>query len=181
MQKATLSPNPSLGGFGGEPMSELFKRVKAIPIESVVREYYPHVDLKPRGRNLISRCPFHNEATASFYLYSEKNRWHCFGGCAKGESTIDLLLMGELASEPLDAAKMLAEKFGIETEKPKRNAKALTVAKYAEFCGLIPLSIGQISKCAPRSKRTPRFATFCPLPGRGVRANQSRSGPPQPS
>jgi len=136
MQKATLSPNPSLGGFGGEPMSELFKRVKAIPIESVVREYYPHVDLKPRGRNLISRCPFHNEATASFYLYSEKKRWHCFGGCAKGESTIDLLLMGELASEPLDAAKMLAEKFGIETEKPKRNAKALTVAKYAEFCGL---------------------------------------------
>jgi CHC2 zinc finger/Protein of unknown function (DUF3631) len=118
-------------------MSDLFERVKQVPIESVVREYFPSLELGHSGQDFVAHCPFHDESTPSFHLYVEKNRWHCFGGCAKGGSAIDLLLMAELASQPLDAAKALALKFGIEAdEKQRRKAKALTVAQYATFCGL---------------------------------------------
>ena len=117
---------------------DLFERVKAIPVESVIREYYPSLELNHSGRDLVTICPFHAEKTASFKIDIEKNRWHCFGACAKGGSAIDLLLMGEISSTPLDAAKALAQKFGIDTgeDKPRRKPKALTVAPYADFCGL---------------------------------------------
>ena len=117
---------------------DLFERVREIPIESVLQRYYPSVELKRSGRDLLGHCPFHNESTASFHVSTEKNRWHCFGACAEGGSTIDLLMMGEIASAPLEAAKALALKFGIDIkdDKPNRKAKALTVAQYAEFCGL---------------------------------------------
>src|SRR6266545_2141733 len=119
-------------------ISDLFERVRAIPIESVIRQYFPNLELKHSGHDLIAICPFHDEKTPSFKIDIEKNRWHCFGACAKGGSNIDLLLMGELATEPLDAAKDLARTFGIDTgnEKPKRQVKTLTVAQYADFCGL---------------------------------------------
>lgn len=106
-------------------MSDLFAAVKAIPIESVVREYYPALALKPAGHDLISNCPLHDESTPSFYIYLKRNSWHCFGACAKGGSAIDLLLNAELASTPVDAAKELARKFGIDTsnEKPTATGK----------------------------------------------------------
>jgi hypothetical protein len=119
-------------------MNSLFERVRAIPIESVIREYFPNLELKHSGRDLIAICPFHDEKTPSFKVDFEKNRWHCFGTCAKGGSNIDLLLMGELATQPLDAAKALALKFeiDIDDEKRKRKIRALTVAQYADFCVL---------------------------------------------
>jgi hypothetical protein len=115
-------------------MSDLFERVKAIPIESVLREYFPAIELK-QSKGL---CPLHLEKTPSFHVYAQANTWYCFGACAGGGTTIDLLLKGAIASTPLDAAKKLAQRFGIDTgdEKPRRKARALTVAQYAAFCGL---------------------------------------------
>ena len=124
-----------LADAGGSNVN-LFDRVKEIPIESVIREYWPSIELERSGHDLLAKCLFHPENTSSFRIYTEKNRFHCFGACGKGGSAIDLLLMGKIASEPLDAAKELARKFGIEIEKPKRKTSALTVAQYAEFCGL---------------------------------------------
>jgi hypothetical protein len=117
---------------------DLFERVKAIPIDLVIREYFPSLNLKRLGHDLVATCPFHSEDTPSFHVHIEKNTWRCFGACAKGGSAIDLLLMGELASKPLDAAKTIARKFGNDTgnERPKRKTKVLTVAQYADFCAL---------------------------------------------
>jgi CHC2 zinc finger len=119
-------------------VSDLFAAVKGIPIEAIIREYYPGLNLESASRDLVSKCPLHDESTASFHIYTEKNRWYCFGACAKGGSAIDLLLMGDLASNPLEAAKLLAQKFGIETgdEKPKRKTPVLSVSQYADFCAL---------------------------------------------
>ncbi len=116
---------------------DLFERIRAIPIESVVREYFPNLELNHSGRDLVTICPFHSEKTPSFKINTETNRWKCFG-CHKGGSNIDLLLAGELFIEPVDAAKDLARKFKIDTseEKPRRKAKTLTVAEYADFCAL---------------------------------------------
>src|SRR4029453_14146388 len=109
-------------------MSELFERVKEIPLEQVLREYFPSVELKRSGRDLVSaRCPLHDESTPSFHVYVEQNRWHCFGACNAGGSSIDLLIRSGLASEPLEAARVLARKFGIDIRENK-NKRQLTVS-----------------------------------------------------
>ena len=65
--------------------TDLFARVKEIPLEQVIREYFPSVELKRSGRDLVSaRCPLHDESTPSFHVYVEQNRWHCFGACGAG-------------------------------------------------------------------------------------------------
>src|SRR5437773_11379834 len=118
--------------------SDLFAQVKAIPIESVIQEYFPSLEIKHSARDVIAHCPFHDEKTPSFRVYVERNRWHCFGACGAGGSSVDLLMRAKLASTALEAARALATKFSIPTgnEKAKRKSKALTVAEYAAFCAL---------------------------------------------
>ncbi len=53
-------------------MSDLFEQIKAVPIESAMREYFPSVELKHSGREVAARCPFHAEKTASFKIYTKK-------------------------------------------------------------------------------------------------------------
>jgi len=45
-------------------------------IESIRREGF---DLKRRGRNYWSRCPFHDERTPSFMVNPNRQYYHCFG------------------------------------------------------------------------------------------------------
>jgi DNA primase len=51
--------------------TDLFERVRAIPLESVLRENYPNLTLKPSGHDLETCCPFHDEKTASFKIDRE--------------------------------------------------------------------------------------------------------------
>ena len=37
-------------------------------------------------------CPFHNEKTPSLVIFTEQNKWYCFG-CNKGGSNLDFLIM----------------------------------------------------------------------------------------
>lgn len=43
------------------------------------------------NRNGFMCCPFHNEKTASFKVYSDGTKWKCFG-CAKGGTVIDFVM-----------------------------------------------------------------------------------------
>ena len=36
-------------------------------------------------------CPLHNEKTVSFYVYSNTQRWRCYGACAEGGDVITLV------------------------------------------------------------------------------------------
>lgn len=42
--------------------------------------------IRKSGANLVALCPFHLEKTPSFYLYSEHNRFHCFGCEERGDT-----------------------------------------------------------------------------------------------
>lgn len=44
-----------------------------------------HLELKRSGQNFVSLCPFHNEKTPSFYLFTKNNRFKCFGCGASGD------------------------------------------------------------------------------------------------
>ncbi|WP_103108427.1 CHC2 zinc finger domain-containing protein [Brevibacillus reuszeri] len=45
---------------------------------------------KGRGNTRTARCPLHDDASPSFIIYLDSNRWRCFSGCGHGDA-IDLL------------------------------------------------------------------------------------------
>jgi len=63
-------------------------RLKALDIEDVACKF---TDLQGSGNRLKGRCPLHEERTPSFYVYTDSQRWRCFGACAEGGDVVDLL------------------------------------------------------------------------------------------
>lgn len=55
---------------------------KKVPITN----YYTGKLKKSIGSRLMGPCPFHNEKTASFVIYTDKNDFHCYGCDAHGDS-----------------------------------------------------------------------------------------------
>ena len=47
-----------------------------------------HVPLRPKGREHVGVCPFHDDQHPSFGVNTEGDFWHCFAGCGGG-SVID--------------------------------------------------------------------------------------------
>jgi DNA primase len=60
-----------------------------VPVESLVEA--SGVELKKGGKDLLGRCPFHEDATASLVVTPGKNLWHCFG-CGIGGGPIDWVM-----------------------------------------------------------------------------------------
>ncbi|MCY3657062.1 MAG: CHC2 zinc finger domain-containing protein, partial [Chloroflexi bacterium] len=52
------------------------------------------VRLHGRGRVRQGVCPFHDEAEGSFTVYSDSQRWYCFG-CGEGGDALDFLQRAE--------------------------------------------------------------------------------------
>ena len=43
------------------------------------------------GQRLTGKCPFHDEKTGSFVIYTNQNSWWCFG-CSEGGSVVDFVM-----------------------------------------------------------------------------------------
>ncbi len=67
--------------FPKRDRSILLGRAKAVPIEQLYEG-----TLRNSGFRQTGLCPFHDERTPSFYIYSETNTFHCFGCSAHGDS-----------------------------------------------------------------------------------------------
>jgi DNA primase len=83
-----------LTGFLGEPMSRIpaeeLERLKGeIRVERRVEG--AGVELKAAGKDLMGRCPFHEDAQASLVATPAKNLWHCFA-CQIGGGPIDWMM-----------------------------------------------------------------------------------------
>ena len=68
-------------------------RLKAIPLSDLCRDY--GVELKPQGKDLAGRCPFHADDSPSFIVSPGKNLWNCLGACGCGGDTIQLVMKKE--------------------------------------------------------------------------------------
>ncbi len=69
------------------PESFIQEVVLRNPLEEIVAQY---TTLKRAGSNLVCCCPFHNEKTPSFTLYSNPSHYYCYG-CGAGGDVITFI------------------------------------------------------------------------------------------
>ncbi|HYH11098.1 MAG TPA: DNA primase [Thermomicrobiales bacterium] len=84
-----------------------------IDIVDLVQEYVP--DLKRAGRSYKGLCPFHQEKTPSFVVFSDSQNFHCFG-CGKGGDLFTFYMLTE-GVEFREALRDLAAKAGVELQQ----------------------------------------------------------------
>ena len=99
---------------------DVFYQAKLIPFPEVQASFNGE---EPRRGKIL--CPFHPESTASFQIYHDG--YKCFGCQAAGDN-IDFV--ARLAGvKPYRAANMIAERFGLSTNKPLSKKKLQQINK----------------------------------------------------
>jgi phage/plasmid primase-like uncharacterized protein len=89
--------------------NDIFEKVKAAVNVADVVERFGGLKL---NRSHMVCCPFHSENTPSFSVKPGEGIWKCFG-CGEGGDAVDFVAKIR-GVEPLEAAKLIAEMFGIE-------------------------------------------------------------------
>ena len=80
-----------------------------LDLPEIVSGYAP---LQRAGRNFKANCPFHQERTPSFYVYPDRQTWHCFGACAGGGDVFSFVMKAENL-EFAAALQRLAQQAGV--------------------------------------------------------------------
>ena len=94
-------------------ISEVLDRTN---IEHLISRY---VSLKRAGSRLVGLCPFHNEKTPSFTVFSSENSFYCFG-CGTGGDAITFVKKIENLDYP-DAIEFLAKQLGLSVPQEVQN------------------------------------------------------------
>ena len=100
------------GASGRIPSTFIDDLLARVDIVDVIE---PRVRLRQRGRNLLARCPFHEERTPSFNVSREKQFYYCFGCRASGTAITFLMEYDGLGF--VDAVEELAERVGLEVPR----------------------------------------------------------------
>jgi len=100
---------------GMDTVDEIKQR---LDIVEVLSSYVP--DLKKSGRNFKAVCPFHSEKTPSFFVFPERQSWHCFGACGTGGDMFAFVMRKE-GVDFKEALNILAERAGVTVVQRKLN------------------------------------------------------------
>jgi len=89
---------------------------QAADIVDIIGDY---IKLRPEGKNMVARCPFHEEKTASFKIVKADNFYKCFGCGRSGDSIAFLMELKNI--NYIEAIKLIAAKYSIEIEDTKKD------------------------------------------------------------
>ncbi|MBQ6570171.1 MAG: DNA primase [Clostridia bacterium] len=98
------------------PESFLNELKQRTDIEDVISSY---VALKRCGSKLVGLCPFHNEKTPSFTVFTKTQSFYCFG-CGTGGDAIGFIKRIENL-DFIDAVKFLAKRTGLQIPEKELN------------------------------------------------------------
>lgn len=126
------------------------------------------IELKPHGRkDLIGKCPFHEEDNPSFIVTPDKNLFHCMG-CDAAGSVIDLVMKLDRIEFRAAVDKLLpGMRSGSHADRPEKQAPAITPEKARQLLErVIELYAGTFTD--PAGSGTGHSAGRAYLEGRGI-------------
>lgn len=98
----------------GRPGFDNDNKRRVLDATDIVRLIGEHLTLKPKGREFVSLCPFHNDHNPSMYVVPAKQIFHCFV-CGAGGSAIDFAMRYH-GLRFREALHLLADRAGITLE-----------------------------------------------------------------
>ena len=87
-------------------------RRRVVDATDIVRLIGDHLTLKPKGREYVCLCPFHNDHSPSMYVVPAKQIYHCFVCGASGGAIDFVMKMHGMGYG--EALRYLADRAGIE-------------------------------------------------------------------
>ena len=98
-------------------MNEITEEIKAsLRIEDLISDT---VRLRPSSRGFVGLCPFHQEDTPSFHVYTDTQSYYCFG-CQRGGNIFTYIMEKEHVNFS-EALRILSDRAGIRLEHKTRN------------------------------------------------------------
>ncbi len=73
------------------------------------------VQLRVQGKDLVGRCPFHDDGTPSLVVTPGKNLWNCLGACRRGGGPIDWVMAAQGVSFRLAVELLVSESPALST------------------------------------------------------------------
>ena len=120
------------------PEAEIERLKEGVPVQRLVEA--SGIELKKGGKDLLGRCPFHEDATASLVVTPAKNLWHCFG-CGIGGGPIDWVMKRQGVSFR-HAVALLRADMGSGA-----GLAALGTPRHAKLP--VPVALNPVSRAAP--------------------------------
>jgi DNA primase len=113
---AANAPHQSPAGFGDD-------RQRVLDATDIVRLISDHLALKPKGREYVALCPFHDDHSPSMCVVPSKQIYHCFS-CGAGGNAIGFV-MNYHKMGFRESLEFLAERAGLTLAPPTRVQRLL--------------------------------------------------------